>query len=225
MQGKIKTLTITGDVDHWSARFSCEVEAPEPLPCSNEEVGIDLGVRHLAPLSTGERSEHPRHYRNVRHILEQRQEGLSRKKRGSHRRQRAKHRLGRGHPKIRHQRRERVHNASRTLVNRSHVLVFEEIQSGNLTRKPRAKQDEQGKSLPNGAAAKGGLHKRLLDAGGGMFVGMCAAKAEEAGRTLLNVSPRFTSHLCSGCGAVRKKDVSERWAGIRATAEQNWTAM
>ncbi len=99
-------------------------------------------------------------------------------------------------------------------------MVFEDIQIGNLTRRPKTKQDEvTGKSLPNGAAAKGGLNKSILDAGWGMFVDMCEAKAESAGRTLLKVSPTFTSQICSDCGAVKKKDLSQRWHSCDCGAE------
>ena len=52
-----------------------------------------------------------------------------------------------------------------------------------------------------------------------MFVGMCTSKAEEAGRTLLKVSPHFTSQVCSNCGTVRKKDLSERWHRCDCGAE------
>lgn len=97
------------------------------------------------------------------------------------------------------------------MVNRYQMLVFEDIQIGNLTKKPKPMQDVLGQYLPNGAAAKGGLSKSILDAGWGMFVALCRAKAEEAGRTLLKIDPRFTSQICSGCGQVRKKDLSERW--------------
>jgi putative transposase len=211
VQGKIKTLTIKREVDQWYASFSCEVDDPLPLSRSIEDVGIDLGVSHLATLSNGEMIEHPRHYRKAKKTLEKRQQALSRKKRGSRRRQRAKNMIGRAHRKIRNQRRDSLHKASRALVNRYQVLVFEDIKIGNLTRKPKAKQDEQGTYLPNGAAAKGGLNTSILDAGWGMFVEMCAVKAVEAGRTLLKVSPRFTSQICSGCGTVKKKDLSERW--------------
>jgi len=100
------------------------------------------------------------------------------------------------------------------------VIVFEDIQIGNLTRAPKAKQDETtGQYLPNGAAAKGGLNKSILDAGWGMFVGMCSAKAESAGRTLLKVNPQYTSQICSNCGTVKKKDLSERWHTCECGAE------
>ncbi len=152
--------------------------------------------------------------------LKRRQQALSRKKKGSHRREKAKKLIGKAHRKIRNQRRDFLHKESRKLVDRYQVIVFEDIQIGNLTRAPKAKQDEAtGQYLPNGAAAKGGLNKSILDAGWGMFVDMCSCKAEEAGRTLLKVSPKFTSQVCSNCGTVKKKDLSERWHSCECGAE------
>jgi putative transposase len=212
IEGKIKTVAIKREVDHWFVVFSCEVEEPAPLPVSYEDVGIDLGVTHLATLSNGEMIEHPRYYRRAKKTLEKRQQALSRKKKGSHRRERAKKLIGKAHRKIANQRRDFHHKQSRKLINRYQVIVFEDLHIGNLTRRPKPKQDEEtGQYLPNGAAAKGGLNKSILDAGWGMFVGMCSSKAAGAGRTLLTVDPTFTSQVCSGCGQVRKKDLSERW--------------
>ena len=155
---------------------------------------------------------YPRYYRKAQKRLEKRQQALSRKKKGSHRRDKAKKLIGRAHRTIANQRCDFLHKQSRKLVNRYQVIVFEDIQVSNLVKRPKPKKDEQTEQhLPNGASAKGGLNKSILDAGWGMFVGMCSCKAEEAGRTLLKVSPKFTSQICSTCGTVRKKDLSQRW--------------
>jgi transposase len=55
--------------------------------------------------------------------------------------------------------------------------------------------------LPNGAAAKSGLNKSILDAGWSQFVSVLAAKAEEAGRRVILVNPAYTSIDCHGCGS------------------------
>ena len=112
---------------------------------------------------------------------------------------------------IARQRKDFQHKASKKLVGRYQVIVFEDIKTANLTRKPKPKQDARGAYLPNGASAKGGLNQSILDAGWGTFVSMCTYKAAWAGRTLIKVSPKYTSQVCSGCGQVRKKDLSERW--------------
>jgi len=219
IEGKIKTVTIKREVDEWYAVFSCEVPEPEKLPLSYEDIGVDLGVTHLATLSNGEMIEHPRYYRKAKKVLEKRQQALSRKKRGSHRREKARKLAAKVHRKIARQRRDFQQKASKKLVERYQVIVFEDIKTGNLTRRPRPKQDESGNYLPNGASAKGGLNKSILDASWGTFVDMCSVKAAWAGRTLIKVSPQFTSQICSGCGQVRKKDLSERWHSCDCGAE------
>jgi putative transposase len=211
LEGKIKTVTIKREVDEWYVTFSCEVPAPEKLPLSYEDSGIDLGVTHLATLSNGEMIEHPRYYRKAKKVLEKRQQALSRKKRGSHRRDKARKVVAKAQRKIARQRKDYQHKASKKLVGRYQVLVFEDIKIGHLTKHAQPKQDEKGKYLPNGASAKSGLTKSILDAGWGTFVHMCSVKAAWAGRTLIKVSPKYTSQVCSGCGQVRKKDLSERW--------------
>jgi len=211
IEGQIKTVTIKREVDEWYATFSCEMEEPPKLPVSYEDIGIDLGVTHLAMLSNGEMIEHPRYYRKAQKVLEQRQQALSRKKRGSHRRDKARKLVALAHRKIVRQRRDFQHKAAKKLVERYQLIVFEDIQTSHLTGKPKPKQDEHGNYLPNGASAKGGLNKSMLDAGWGTFVQLCSVKAAWAGRTLIKVDPKFTSQVCSGCGHIRKKDLSERW--------------
>jgi putative transposase len=212
VEGKIKTATIKREVDEWYIIFSCEVDEPEKLSVSYEDVGIDLGVTPLATLSNGEMIEHPRYYRKAEKVLAQRQQALDRKKRGSHRRKKAAMMLAKAHRKIARQRRDAHHKASRKLGDCYQVIVFEDIQMANLVKRPKPKKSEKpNEYLPNGASAKGGLNKSILDAGWGQFVSMCACKAANAGRTLIKVSPRFTSQICSICGTVKKKDLSERW--------------
>jgi putative transposase len=210
IKGVIKTCTIKREGEHWYLIFACEVEQ-EPMQASQEAVGIDLGLLHFATLSTGETIENPRYYRKAEKKLTKHQQALARKKRGSHRRRKAVKLVARAHRKVRNQRNDFLHKASRQLVNSYGTIVFEELQPANMSKRPKPKQDENGKYLPNGAAAKGGLNKSLVDAGWGMFQQFCLYKAENAGREVLFVNPKYTSQICSGCGTVKKKELSERW--------------
>jgi putative transposase len=220
IEGTIKTLTIKREGEHWYAVFTCDIGKPEPLPTSYEDVGIDLGVTHFAALSTGEFIDHPRYFRKAEKKLAKAQQALARKKRGSHRRRSAVRQIAKCHRKIARQRRDFQHKASRKLINRYQVIVFEGLQTANLTKRPKAKQDEEtGKYLPNGASAKAGLNKSILDAGWSTFTEMTRVKAAWAGRIVVFVNPFMTSQLCSGCGAMVKKDLSERRHSCRCGTE------
>ena len=220
VEGTIKTCTIKYEAGQWYVIFSCEVEQPEPLPLSYEDVGIDLGITHFAAISNGEFIESPRHYRQAENKLKKLQKALSHKKRGSHRRKRAVQAIARAHRRIRNQRRDFVHKASRKLVNRYQVMVLEDLQTKNLISRPKPKLDEEtGRYVPNGAVAKGGLNKSILDAGWGMFTEMLSAKAAWAGRTVIFVDPKYTSQICPGCGKVRRKTLEERWHSCECGCE------
>jgi putative transposase len=211
IKGTIKTCTIKREGTHWYVVFACEVGA-EVLPENHEAVGIDLGLLHFATLSTGETIESPRYFRKGETKLAKLQQALSKKKRGSHRRKKAVQKVAKAHRKVRNQRADFLHKESRELVNTYGLLVFEELQPANMSRRAKPKQDEEtGAYLPNGASAKSGLNKSIQDAGWGQFVQYCTYKAEDAGREVLQVNPRYTSQACSGCGTVKKKTLEERW--------------
>ncbi len=188
-------------------------------PFSYEDVGIDLGVSHFGALSTGDFIDNPRHYRRAEKRVKKLQEAVSRKKRGSHRRKKAVQAVAKAHRTIRNQRQDFLHKQSRILVNRYQVIVFEDLQTTNLIKRPKPKQNEDGAYLPNGAAAKAGLNKSMSDAGWSHFVQLCTYKAAWAGRTLVHVDPKYTSQVCSGCGAIVKKDLSERWHSCECGTE------
>lgn len=212
VEGTIKTCTIKHEAGQWYVILSCEMNQPEQLPVSLEDVGIDLGIIHFAALSNGEFLKSPRHYRKAEKKLKKLQEALSRKKRGSHRRAAAVKAVAKAHRKVRNQRRDFAHKATRKLVNRYQVIVLEELQTKNLIKRPKPKQDEEtGHYLPNGAAVKGGLNKSISDAGWGMFTEMLQVKAASAGRVVAFVNPKYTSQICSKCGVISPKTLEERW--------------
>jgi putative transposase len=77
-----------------------------------------------------------------------------------------------------------------------------------MTKSPAPKADpgQPGSFLPNGAAAKAGLNRSILDAGWAQFLGILANKAESAGRLVVPVDARNTSRTCPDCGHVAKEN-------------------
>ncbi len=90
-------VTLTLDAaGRYFVSFSAEVEKP-PSSFSYQcpAVGVDLGVRHLATLSTGEKIDNPKRYQNRLRYLRQQQRCLSRSQNGSRRREKQKLRVAR----------------------------------------------------------------------------------------------------------------------------------
>ena len=221
IQGAIKTCTVKREGKCWYVCLACEVEAMPRTPYTDEVVGIDLGISKLATLSTGDVIENPRYYRKAEKRLEKAQQALARKKRGSKRRKKAVQRVAKLHRKVKNQRLDYLHQWSRRLVNTYEVIVFEDIAPANLSKRAKPKQDEQtGQYLPNGASAKSGLNKSIIDAGWSMFIALCECKAAEAGTVqIVKVDSKYTSQVCSSCGTVRKKTLSERWHSCECGCE------
>jgi putative transposase len=55
------------------------------------------------------------------------------------------------------------------------------------------------------------LAKSISDAGWNILFQFLRYKAENAGRTVVAVPPAFTSQICSCCGELVPKKLSERW--------------
>lgn len=123
------------------------------------------------------------------------------------RRLKAKALLAKAHRKIRNQRKDFLHKASRMLINRYQVIAYEDLKIKNMTKRPKPKQDtETGQYLPNGASAKTGLNKSILDAAWGTFTSMIEAKSKSTGRIAKPVPAMYTSQTCSACGHCQKEN-------------------
>jgi putative transposase len=84
----------------------------------------------------------------------------------------------------------------------------EDLEIANMLRraKPVPDPDRPGMFVPNGAAAKTGLNRSISDASWGQFVSILRAKAEDAGRVMVDVDPRHTSDRCEQCGHAAKEN-------------------
>lgn len=81
------------------------------------------------------------------------------------------------------------------------VIGFEKLNLKGMTAAPKPKQDEAtGQYLPNGAAAKGGLNRSILDAGMAQLIQFTQYKAIQKGKLVLQVPAHYSSQECSECG-------------------------
>ena len=87
--GKPDMITLSKDaLGRYFVSFSSEIETSSlSLPIVNRSVGVDLGLTHLATLSTGEKIPNPRRLKAHLRYLRQQQRCLSRRQKGSKRRE------------------------------------------------------------------------------------------------------------------------------------------
>jgi putative transposase len=216
LPGKAKTCTVRLQAGKWFACVTCEVEA-EPLPESTEAIGIDVGLNVFAALSNGEFVENPRFFRKDEKSLAKAQRKTDKFKHARSQEQKAARRkaykvVSRIHERIRNRRHDFVHQLSRKLVNRFGLIAVEALRVDNMVRRPKPKPDPDnaGQFLPNGASAKSGLNKSIVDAAWSMFRNCLTYKAASASRQEVNVNPAYTSQDCSGCGQRVPKTLKER---------------
>ena len=167
-------------------------------------VGIDRGVS--IPVQAGEHSydfspEQKNKKTKLAHYIKRTQKKLARQKKGSGRRQRTKHRLAKYHAKIANIRKDFSHKTSRSIVDSQvKVIIFENLSTANMTRKPKAKQDDSGRFIPNKAKAKAGLNKAILDKGWYQLEIFTKYKAAQAGKAVFKIPAPYTSQECATCG-------------------------
>jgi putative transposase len=149
-------------------------------------VGIDLGIKALATLSTGDVIPANQKLKaNLRRLC-RRSRNLSRKQRGSNRRARTKLALAKLHRRIADQRRAMLHEVSNLLTRRFDTIVIEDLAVKNMVKNHS-------------------LACAIMDAGFGCLRRMIEYKAAFRGGTVI-VAPRFypSSKTCSACGVIKE---------------------
>ena len=132
----------------------------------------------------------------------------------SGRSRRTRARIARTHARVAHLRADALHKVTTRLAKTHGTVVVEDLNVAGMTAKPapRPDPDRPGHHLRNGARAKAGLNRAILDASPGELRRQLAHKCEWYGCRLVVAGPWFpSSKTCSCCKAVKTKlSLSER---------------
>ena len=199
---RIMSATVRRDGGRWHVSYTVEVERAEQSPARpGSTVGVDVGIKHLAVLSTGELVPNPRHLVDAQRRLRVLGRALSRKtgpdrrtgRRPSQRWQRGAARLGRAHARVADLRRDGLHKLTTRLAREHGTVVVEDLNVSGMLRNRR-------------------LARHIADAGFAEIRRQLGYKTTWNGGRLL-VADRWypSSKTCSGCGTVKTKlALSER---------------
>ncbi len=127
MKGTPKTCTVhRSSTGKWYVTFACE-SAPERLPKRSEAVGIDVGLKMFASLSTGEEIENPRFFRKEEKALAKAQRKQAKCVKGTPQRRKQRKVVARVHERIKFKRDTFTHQESRRIVNHFGVICVEDV--------------------------------------------------------------------------------------------------
>src|SRR5260221_2756428 len=99
-------------------------------------VGLDLGIKSMVALSTGESVGNPRYFAKDEKKLAKAQRQHARKKKGSKNREKARKRVARIHARITDRRRDYQHKLSSRIVHANQMMCVESLAVKNMVRNP-----------------------------------------------------------------------------------------
>jgi putative transposase len=185
IEGKIKTVTISKTPSgKYLASILTELEGKNPVISEGKIYGIDLGLKHFAVVTDGEKVskyDNPRHIAKHEKNLKRKQKKLARKQKGSNSRNKYRKVVAKVYERVSNSRQDFLHKLSYKLVSDSQAVIVENLHVKGMVRNHK-------------------LAKAISDCGWGTFTNFLAYKLERNGGKLVEIDRWFpSSKLCSNC--------------------------
>lgn len=185
--GKILSATISRTANRWYASISVETDEQSHLPQAENQgvVGVDLGIKALATLSTGETITGAKPLKRLMATLKRLSRSLSKKTKGSVNRHKAKQKIAKLHARISFIRQNTLHQLTTDLTRRFHTIGIEDLNVKGMVKNRK-------------------LSRAISDMGFFEFRRQLNYKAEMRGG-LIVVADRWypSSKTCSVCSTVQ----------------------
>lgn len=188
-QGRILNATISQEPSgKYYCSLCCTDVEMQLLPRTNNQVGIDLGIKDFAITSDGVKYSNPKYLQRSLGKLAKLQRELSRKTRGGSSWGKARIKVARMYEKITNQRKDFLHKLSTELIKENYVICIENLSVSKMI------QDN-----------KKDMRRNIGDVSWYEFTRQLQYKAEWHRRKLIKVDKYFaSSQTCSCCGYVNK---------------------
>jgi putative transposase len=193
---KINRVRVVKRADGYYAQFCFDTDRKEQGEYTGNVVGLDLGLKYFFKDQNDNAVVYPQFLRKSERKLKKAQRRLSKKfvkgaKPQSNNYHKARKRLGRTHLKIQRQRKDWAIKQARCVVHSNDVIVYEDLKVSNMVKNHH-------------------LAKSISDASWYQFTQWLDYYGKIWDKTVVAVSPNYTSQDCSSCGHRAKKSLSTR---------------
>lgn len=186
LEGMIKFVTISKNkANQYYVSITVERNISK-LPRTNNEVGVDLGIKTLATCSDGKTYKNIKTYCTLKKKIKILQRRLSKKQKGSKNRERSKKKLARIYLKIKNKRQDHLHKTTSKIIHENQVICLETLAVQNMMKNHK-------------------LAEAIQDASFFEFNRQLEYKAKWYGRQIVRISRWFpSSKTCCGCGHINQ---------------------
>ena len=192
IEGRVKSMTVYKDCEDWYVSILVEQEIEEKVKTQNNPVGIDVGLKEFAVLSTEEVAPNPKFFIKLESKLGKLQRRMARKKKGSNNKNKAKLLVAKLHAKIRNSRNDFLHKVSTRIVKNHDVICVEDLNVAGMLKNSK-------------------LAKSIQDVGWSMFNTMLKYKCLWHSKHYQQVERFYpSSQICSNCGGRKKMPLKLR---------------
>ena len=180
--GQIKSATIS-QVPSGKYYVSVLVETEHmELPHTNQNTGIDLGIKDLCITSDGKKYENPKIIKKYEKKLAKLQRQLAHKEKRSRNYYKTRKKIALCHEKITNTRKDYLHKISNEIISENQVIVSENLQIKNMVKNHH-------------------LSKSISDVSWYELTRQLEYKAKWNGRKYIKIDTFYaSSQLCSVCG-------------------------
>lgn len=183
ISGRILSITISKTKSNKFFASICVTDfEPKQFEKTNQNAGIDLGLKDFVILNTGIKIDNPRFFKKSQKKLAKMQRKLSKKVFGSNNYLKYKIKVASFHEKIKNQRLDFLHKLSIRLVREYDIICIETLRVKNMIKNHK-------------------IAKSFQDTASSEFVSLLEHKARWYGKVISKINTFYpSSQLCSDCG-------------------------